>query len=73
MRIVVVARKVREGESAEFTEEEIANFRRNPDPKLCDTMRELYYYGEEWSGRYWDPAWIEGFKKDSLFVTEEEN
>lgn len=67
MRIVVVARKVRDGESDSFSEEEIANFKRNPDPKLCKTMRELYYYGTEWSGRYWDPAWIEGFKKDSLF------
>lgn len=73
MRIVIVARKVRDGESDEFTEEQIAAFRRNPDPKLCDTMRELYYYGEEWSGRYWDPAWIEGFKKDGSFITEDES
>ena len=73
MRIVIVARKVRDGESDEFTEEQIANFRRNPDPKVCDTMRELYYYGEEWSGRYWDPAWIEGFKKDGSFITEDES
>lgn len=73
MRIVIVARKVREGESDEFTEEQIAAFRRNPDPKVCDTMRELFYYGEPWSGRYWDPAWIEGFNKDSSFITEDES
>lgn len=69
MRIVIVARKVREGESDEFTADEIESFKRNPDPKLCKTMRELYCYGTEWSGRYWDPAWIEGFKKDSSFVS----
>lgn len=71
MRIVIVARKVREGESDAFTADEIASFKRNPDPKLCKTMRELYYYDAEWSGRYWDPAWIEGFKKDSSFITDD--
>lgn len=71
MRIVVVARKVREGESSSFTEEEINNFVRNPDPKLCDTMRDLYYYGEPWSGRYWNPEWIEGFTKDDSFIDTE--
>lgn len=70
MRIVVVARKVRDGESDSFTDEQIKSFKRNPDPKQCRTIRELYYYGVEWSGRYWDPAWIEGFKKDGSFKTE---
>ncbi len=41
---------------------------RNPDPKHCDTMRELYFYGEPWSGRYWEAEWIEGFKRDGSFV-----
>ena len=70
MRIVVVARKVRDGESDSFTDEQIKSFKRNPDTKQCRTIRELYYYGKEWSGRYWNPAWIEGFKKDSSFKTE---
>ena len=68
MRIVVVARKVRDNELPSFTEEEIAGFVRNPDPKHCDTMRELYYYGEPWSSRYWKSEWIEGFKKDGSFI-----
>lgn len=67
MRIVVTARKVRDGENADFTEEELAAFTKNPDPKHCDTVR--YIYGlDEWSGRYWDPAWIKGFEKDDSFV-----
>lgn len=68
MRIVVVARKVRDGESSSFTDEQIEAFTRNPDPKHCDTMRDLYFYGEPWSGRYWKPEWIEGFKKDGSFI-----
>ena len=68
MRIVVVARKVRDGESSSFTEEELSNFVRNPDPKYCDTYRKLMLYGEPWSGRYWDPAWIDGFERDETFV-----
>lgn len=67
MRIVVVARKVRDDESSSFTEEEINSFTRNPDPKYCDTVRWIYGM-EDWSGRYWDPAWIKGFKKDGSFV-----
>ncbi|MBR4306323.1 MAG: class B sortase [Ruminiclostridium sp.] len=68
MRIVVVARKVRENESAHFTEEEIDNFTRNPDPKYCKVYRDNWFYGAQWEGRYWDPAWIEGYEKDETFV-----
>lgn len=65
MRVVVLARKVRDGESAEFTEEEKNAFFENPAPKLCDTMAEWYPPFEK---RYWDPAWLEGYKKDDSFA-----
>ncbi|MBQ2798198.1 MAG: class B sortase [Ruminiclostridium sp.] len=68
MRIVVVARKVRDGESSHFTEEELDKFVRNPDPKYCEVYRDNWFYGTPWSGRYWDPAWIEGYEKDDTFL-----
>ncbi len=70
MRIVVVARKVREGESSTFTEEELESFTKNPDPKYCDTYRELMLYGEPWAGRYWKAEWLDGFDPTDNFVTE---
>ncbi|MCH5325226.1 MAG: class B sortase [Eubacterium sp.] len=65
MRVVVVARKVRDGESADFTEEEKEAFYENPVPKLNELMQD--WYGE-FEYRYWDPAWLEGYVPDDSFV-----
>lgn len=65
MRVVVVARKVRDGESAEFTEEEKNAFYENPAPKLCEFMAQWYPPFEK---RYWDPAWLDGTENDGSFA-----
>ncbi len=67
MRVVVVARKVRDGEDAEFTPAELEAFKENPEVKLCETLAD-WTYGKQYDTRYWDPAWIEGFTPDDSFA-----
>ena len=67
MRMVVVARKVRENESTTLDpstfidnsgKDENGNFLR----KMCDTYNQTFSRGGKWAGRQWDTSWIKDFE-----------
>lgn len=67
MRMVVVARKLRDGESPFLDtdafidnsgKDENGNFLR----KMCDAYNKTYSRGGQWAGRQWDTSWIKDFK-----------
>lgn len=69
MRMVVVARKVRENESTFLDPEtfidnsgkdENGNFLR----KMCDAYNQSYSWGGQWAGRQWDTSWIKDFDEE---------
>lgn len=65
MRLVVVARKVREDESLSMdTSTFIDNTGFDDDGNVKRKMFEAYYttYGCEWAGRKWDTSWIKDFE-----------
>lgn len=65
MRLVVVARKVREDESISMdTSAFIDNTGFDDDGNVKRKMFEAYYttYGCEWAGRKWDTSWIKDFE-----------
>lgn len=65
MRLVVVARKVREDESISMDPETfIDNTGFDEDGNVKRKMFEAYYttYGCEWAGRKWDTSWIKDFE-----------
>ena len=68
MRMVVVARKLRDGENPVLDPEtfidnsgkdENGNFLR----KMCDTYNQIYSSGGQWAGRQWDTSWIKDFEE----------
>lgn len=65
MRLVVMARKVREDESLTLDPSTfIDNSGNDENGKVKRKMFDAYYetYGKEWAGRKWDPSYIKDFK-----------
>jgi len=65
MRLVVMARKVREDESLSMNPEEfIDNTGFDENGNVKRKMFDAYYttYGCEWAGRKWDPSYIKDFE-----------
>lgn len=66
MRLVVVARKVRENEAVSMdTSKFIDNTGFDENGNVKRKMFEAYYttYGCEWAGRSWDTSWIKDFEE----------
>lgn len=64
MRLVVVARKVRDDESSVLDPETFIDNRGNDENgNIKRKMFDAYYrtYGNEWAGRQWDTDWIKDF------------
>lgn len=67
MRLVVMARKVRDDESLELdTSKFIDNTGFDENGNVKRKMFDAYYknYACEWAGRQWDPSYIKGFKAE---------
>ena len=58
MRLVIVARKVREGEQPEV---DTSNITRKDSVKYCEAYTEAY--GSKWKGRTWDISLVQGMKE----------
>lgn len=64
MRLVVVARKVRDDESSILDPETFIDNRGNDDNgNVKRKMFDAYYksYGNQWAGRQWDTSWIKDY------------
>ncbi|MCL2071763.1 MAG: class B sortase [Oscillospiraceae bacterium] len=74
MRLVIVARRVRPGESTDMDTDSFINNRENdgktPDGymryKMFDAFYRMHNRNKGWAGRYWDISWVEGLEREWL-------